>query len=217
MATRNLLAVKGGRLATPMGLLSRKCGSLDVSQLCGAYTACNRYSFTSHICFCFPLADKYRKYLENRYTIAGRLDRYSDGLGGRRFIPGRGKKFFSSPQRPDLQPPIQWIPPTSSPGVKWQEREADHSSPSSAKVMNIGDIPPLPQTSSLLSDQLIKHRETPPFFIKQHGNADFITHFTTCLTHAHTDRQSVCFTGCFLLERRGSSTFSSFLANPWLE
>jgi hypothetical protein len=32
------------------------------------------------------------------------------------------------------QPPIQWIPGALSLGVKWQEREADHSSPSSAEV-----------------------------------------------------------------------------------
>jgi hypothetical protein len=36
------------------------------------------------------------------------------------------------------QPPIQWLP-----GVKKQEQKADNSAPSSAKVMNGGDIHPL--------------------------------------------------------------------------
>jgi hypothetical protein len=34
------------------------------------------------------------------------------------------------------QPPIQWVPGAFSLGVKWQGHEADHSSPSSAKVQN---------------------------------------------------------------------------------
>jgi hypothetical protein len=32
------------------------------------------------------------------------------------------------------QPPIQWVPGTLTPGVKWTEREADHSPPLSAEV-----------------------------------------------------------------------------------
>jgi hypothetical protein len=32
------------------------------------------------------------------------------------------------------QPPVQWVPGALSLGVKQQGREADHSSPSSAKV-----------------------------------------------------------------------------------
>jgi hypothetical protein len=33
-------------------------------------------------------------------------------------------------------------------GIKWQGREADHSSPSGANVMNGGTVLPLPHTSS---------------------------------------------------------------------
>jgi hypothetical protein len=37
------------------------------------------------------------------------------GLGGRGSVPVRGKRFFSTPERPDrhwgpTQPPIQWVP-----------------------------------------------------------------------------------------------------------
>jgi hypothetical protein len=39
----------------------------------------------------------------------------------------------SLPERP-TQPPIQWVTGTLSLGVKRQEREADHSPPSSAEV-----------------------------------------------------------------------------------
>jgi hypothetical protein len=31
-----------------------------------------------------------------------------------------------------IHPPVQWVPWDLSPGVKWQEREADHSPPTSA-------------------------------------------------------------------------------------
>jgi hypothetical protein len=41
------------------------------------------------------------------------------------------------------QPPIQWVP-----RVKRQGREADHSLPSSAEVLNSETIPALPRTSS---------------------------------------------------------------------
>jgi hypothetical protein len=43
-----------------------------------------------------------------------------------------------------VQPPIQWVQATLSPGVKWPEREADQSLPSSAEVSNDGAIHPLP-------------------------------------------------------------------------
>jgi hypothetical protein len=45
--------------------------------------------------------------------------------------------LFSIMSKPDLrptQPPIQWASGAASPRVKRQEREADHSPPSSAKV-----------------------------------------------------------------------------------
>jgi hypothetical protein len=49
-----------------------------------------------------------------------------------------GSRIFCSPSRPDqIQPPIQWVPETLSPGVKRPEREADHSPPASAEVKKI--------------------------------------------------------------------------------
>jgi hypothetical protein len=58
------------------------------------------------------------------------------------FEPRRGQRIFplSSVSRPALgptQPPVQWIPGVLSRGVKARpERDADHSHPSSAEVMN---------------------------------------------------------------------------------
>jgi hypothetical protein len=46
------------------------------------------------------------------------------------------------------QPPIQWVLEVLSPVVKRPGREADHSSPSSAEVKNVGATPPLSHTSS---------------------------------------------------------------------
>jgi hypothetical protein len=65
------------------------------------------------------------------------------GLDGPGWIPG-SVTFFSS-QRPNRL----WGPPSLSngdsfAGVKWQEREADHSPPSSREVKKGGAIPPLP-------------------------------------------------------------------------
>jgi hypothetical protein len=59
--------------------------------------------------------------------------------------------LFSTASTPALgptQPPIQWVPGVLSPGIKRQEREADHSPPSSAEVKNGGAIPPLLRMSS---------------------------------------------------------------------
>jgi hypothetical protein len=54
--------------------------------------------------------------------------------------------------------------------IKLQEREADHSSPSNAEVMNGGAVPPLPHTSLLLSAELIKLKDNftclPSYFVK---------------------------------------------------
>jgi hypothetical protein len=67
-------------------------------------------------------------------------------------IPGRGKKFFFTPQHPDRL----WSPRSLlsngmgalSQGIKQPKREADHSAPSSADVKNGGAIPPLTHMSS---------------------------------------------------------------------
>jgi hypothetical protein len=66
-------------------------------------------------------------------------------------IPGRGKRFVSSPGYPALGPthlPIQWLPEAVSPKVKRQRREADHSPPFNVEAGNGGDIPPLSHVSS---------------------------------------------------------------------
>jgi hypothetical protein len=66
-------------------------------------------------------------------------------------LDGPGSILFSTASRLTLglaQPPIQWVPAALSLGVKQQEREADYSLPSSAKVKNSGDIPLLLSTSS---------------------------------------------------------------------
>jgi hypothetical protein len=73
-------------------------------------------------------------------------------LDGRVSIPGSGKRFYSTPQRPDRL----WAHPSTSPmgtggsfpGGKAAGREADHSPLSSAEVKNGGAVPPLPHTSS---------------------------------------------------------------------
>jgi hypothetical protein len=62
------------------------------------------------------------------------------GLGDRGSIPGRGKGFFSltSVSRPALgptQPPVQWGGPLPV-GKARPGRNADHSPPSSAEVVN---------------------------------------------------------------------------------
>jgi hypothetical protein len=60
---------------------------------------------------------------------------------GRSSSPGRGKIFLlSTSSRPVLgpiQPPIQLVSGTLSPGVKRPGRETDHSSPTIAEVKNV--------------------------------------------------------------------------------
>jgi hypothetical protein len=75
------------------------------------------------------------------------------GLECRGSILRRGKRFFSTPQRPNRLWSIsslltQWIPGAVSLGVNRPEREADHLPASSAEVKNGGSIPPLLHTSS---------------------------------------------------------------------
>jgi hypothetical protein len=78
------------------------------------------------------------------YTLRkGAWIRYSDWLRagrpmGSEFESRKGKKFFSSPRRPDClwgpPSPIHWVPGALSPAVKRPGLEADHSSPTSAEV-----------------------------------------------------------------------------------
>jgi hypothetical protein len=74
-------------------------------------------------------------------------------LGGRGWIPGRGKKFLFSSQCPDRLwgPPSllsNWYRGALSTAVKRPGHEADHSPLSCAEVKNGGAIPTLPSTSS---------------------------------------------------------------------
>jgi hypothetical protein len=68
-----------------------------------------------------------------------------DGGGS---ISGRGKRFLSTPQRPDrLWGSASYLTHTNwdiSPGVKRPRREADHSPASSARVKNGRAILTLP-------------------------------------------------------------------------
>jgi hypothetical protein len=71
------------------------------------------------------------------------------GLDDRSLIPGRGKKYFSTPRRRERllgppSPPIQWVPGALSLGVKLPVPVADLSPSSSVEVKNGGAISPLP-------------------------------------------------------------------------
>jgi hypothetical protein len=75
------------------------------------------------------------------------------GIAGRPGFDFRQCKIFlfSTASRPALgstQPPIQWVQWAFSPGVKQEEREADHSAPSSAEVKKGEAMTPLPHMSS---------------------------------------------------------------------
>jgi hypothetical protein len=74
------------------------------------------------------------------------------GLDDRVSIPGRGIRIFCSPQRPDRLPGLSsflssgyWV---SFSGVKWPERDSDHSLSSNVEVKNGGASPRLPHTPS---------------------------------------------------------------------
>jgi hypothetical protein len=77
------------------------------------------------------------------------------GEDGQGLIPERGKIFLfsieSSPALGPTQPTVQWVQWDISPGVKTPGREADHSSPSSAKVKNCEVIPPFPSHVFMVS------------------------------------------------------------------
>jgi hypothetical protein len=74
-------------------------------------------------------------------------------------IPGRMKNlyFLHTAQKCSgaTQPPIRYAIGAVYSGVKWQGREVDQLSPSSAEVMSGGPIHPFPYSSSWRHDTLI--------------------------------------------------------------
>jgi hypothetical protein len=89
--------------------------------------------------------------IDTIYSLGSRHEiNYATGWTAWVLYPAEAR-VSSTASRPALrptQPPIQWVPEALSPGVKRQERESDHSLPSSAEVKNGRPIPPLPYTSS---------------------------------------------------------------------
>jgi hypothetical protein len=82
--------------------------------------------------------------------VAG-MARYSDGLDDPGSISGIARFLFATAPRPTLGPTqssVRWVPGALSPVVKWQRREADHSSPYSADIKNGRAMLPLLHTSS---------------------------------------------------------------------
>jgi hypothetical protein len=81
--------------------------------------------------------------------------------------------LFSVRSRPALGPtqsPIRWLPGALSPGVKRQEREADHLPPFCVEIKNDGIKCTLSHMSSWHSAELIKHRDTFTFYIRSYVN-----------------------------------------------
>jgi hypothetical protein len=88
------------------------------------------------------------------------------GLDGRGFDSCQGQDIFLY-SRQALRPTqllIQWVPGALPLGVKRRRREANHSSPSNAKVKNGGPMPPLRMSpwrrDNFIAYCLIKHRKT---------------------------------------------------------
>jgi len=79
-------------------------------------------------------------------AISHSLYRLGYGLDDRDSVPGKGSdgsyslRSFVQTDLDSIQPPVQW--------VKWPQREADNSPPSSAEVRMRGAVPPLPNISS---------------------------------------------------------------------
>jgi len=76
-------------------------------------------------------------------------------------ISGRDRNFFSLPPYLDWlwgpsQHPIEWLPGTLSPGVKWL---GDHSPPSSAEVKNAQTYTSIP-LYVFMAWSLVKHRNS---------------------------------------------------------
>jgi hypothetical protein len=103
------------------------------------YSFCFRYNFVSYSIF-------YNQSLL-RVGIAQSVYRLVTGwTAGVQFPRDKIPLFFttSKPNLGPTQPPIQRVSRALSLAVKRQERESDHSPPSSSEIKNGGAIPPLP-------------------------------------------------------------------------
>jgi hypothetical protein len=86
---------------------------------------------------------------------------------GVRFLAEESYFLYSTTSRPTpepTQPPIQWVLGAVSPRLKWPGRVTDNLPPSSAKVKNVGAIPPLPQYV-FMTWCSIGHREHFTFYL----------------------------------------------------
>jgi hypothetical protein len=108
-----------------------------------------------------------RENIKMRIKIWGSLVDIAAGCGmddrssGVRFPAGIAVFLFSTSFRPiprPTQPRIQWVPAATSPGVKGQGCEADHSPPSSAEVKAWSYT--FTSIYVFMSWYLIKHRDS---------------------------------------------------------
>jgi hypothetical protein len=117
-------------------------------QRCGTYSVWFPECYVGFEAVCFAATEMLYNFVHCCIeSESGYLSRYSYGLDGSDSIPGMAR--FISPQRPDRL----WGPPSLlsngyrgrfAGGVRRSGRKADHSSASSAEVVNDGAIPPLP-------------------------------------------------------------------------
>jgi hypothetical protein len=110
--------------------------------------------------------------LKSRDSSVGIATGY--GMDDQGSIPGKGKRFFSSPQCPHRLRP---------------GRETDHSPPISAEVENSGPIPPLPHASSWHGALSVKHRDNFTLYV---FNYESLRQFMGLLEWVIGPLQAIC-------------------------